>query len=130
MNSSENSHSRRARMNRSPSVTRRSSESVSVIASSAVVRVSTSGVFATTIPARARRVEVDVVDADRVVRDDTQAGAGALEVRIVDGRRQQAEDPVGSLRVVDQLEVARAEPRRPRPAHARSRELWAGAWSV
>ena len=53
MNSSENPHGLRARSIRSPSVTRRSSESVSAIASSAVARVSTSGVFATTTP-RAR----------------------------------------------------------------------------
>jgi len=50
MNSSEKPHGLRARSMRSPSVTRRNSDSVSVIASSAVARVSTSGVLATTIP--------------------------------------------------------------------------------
>ena len=52
MNSSENSHGSRRRMRRSPSVTLRSSDSISVSATSAVAPVSTSGVFEITIPRR------------------------------------------------------------------------------
>ncbi len=54
------------------------------IASSAVAFVSTSGVFVTTIPRCARALEVDVVGADRVVRDDPKLRAGGVEIRGVD----------------------------------------------
>jgi hypothetical protein len=52
MNSTPKPHGRWARRNRSPSTMRRSSASVSAIANSAVVSVSTSGVFAITMPRR------------------------------------------------------------------------------
>ena len=106
MNSSENSHSERRRTNRSPSAIRRSNATIRPTASSAVARVSTSGVFVTRTPRAAAAREIDVVDADRVVRDDAELRAGALEVGVVDARRERDEDPVGSLGLVDQLEVA------------------------
>ena len=52
MNSSENCHGSRRLSMRSPSATLRNSASIDAIASSAVVRVSTSGVFVTRIPRR------------------------------------------------------------------------------
>src|SRR5437764_679039 len=48
--------------------------------------------------------EVDVVDADRVVRDDPQLRAHGVEVVAVDPRRQQRKDTLGATRLVDQLE--------------------------
>ena len=72
MNSSENSHSRRARMSRSPSVTRRSSDSVKRDRQLGGRPGQHVGRVRDDDPARPRGVEVDVVDADRVVRDHAE----------------------------------------------------------
>ena len=55
--------------------------------------------------APAGSVEVDVVDADRVVGDDCELRPGAVEQRAVDRRRQERKDPVRSFRRVGELEV-------------------------
>ena len=74
------------------------------------------------------RVEVDVVDADRVVRDDAELRPGAVEERPVDARRQHRDDPVRALRRVGELEGVdegaldldrhRGGDVHPRPAHS------------
>jgi hypothetical protein len=51
-------------------------------------------------------VEVDVVDADRVVRDDADLGACTVEIVGVDPGREGNEDPVGALGCIDELEVS------------------------
>ena len=48
--------------------------------------------------ALARRVEVDVVDPDRVVRDDAELRAGRVEERGVDGDRGRDDDAVRARR--------------------------------
>ena len=58
-----------------------------------------------------RLVEIDVVHADRVVRDDAELWPGAVEKLGVDVRRQQRDDPVGTLRRVVELEERSASAR-------------------
>ena len=52
-----------------------------------------------------RRIEVDVVDTDAVVRDDPQPRAGSVEIRVVDPRAEERDDPVGAARLAGELEV-------------------------
>ena len=51
-----------------------------------------------------RRLEVDVVDTDRIVGDDLELRPDAVEERSVDGGRQERQDTVGALRRIDELE--------------------------
>ena len=55
--------------------------------------------------ALARRVEVDVVEPDRVVRDDAELGAGGVEIGGVDPDGRRDDDSVRVARGVDELEV-------------------------
>ena len=59
----------------------------------------------------ARCVEVDVVEPDRVVRDDAQLRAGRVEKRGVDGDRRGDDDAVRATELRDQLERLRELPR-------------------
>ena len=97
MNSSENTHGVAPRTKRSPSAMRRRSASISPTASSAVARVSTSGVFATTTSRSAAAARSTLFDADRVVRDDPSCGPARSRNGAVDARRQHRDDPVRAL---------------------------------
>ena len=57
--------------------------------------------------ARARGFEIDVVDADAVVRDDAELRPGAVEQLAVDRRRQHREDSVDALDAVGERERLR-----------------------
>ena len=50
--------------------------------------------------ALARRLEIDVVDADAVVRDDAELRPGAVEQLAVDRLRQHRQDPVDAFEPV------------------------------
>ena len=54
--------------------------------------------------ARGRCLEIHVVDADRIVRDDAQLIAGALEERCVDRRARRGHEPSRAIGLLDQLE--------------------------
>ena len=79
MNVGDQSHGVRARMRRSPSLILRRRSSTSAIVDSAVARVRTPGVFVTMYPTLRRRVKVDVVVADRIVRHHPQRGASCVQ---------------------------------------------------
>ena len=64
-------------------------------------------------------VEVDVVHADGVVRDDPQLRPGCLEVGVVDGHREHRHDPVCTVGRRNELEVGARAPARPRGAPGR-----------
>ena len=64
------------RTSRSPSAIRRASARISAHVSSAVASVRTSGVLVTTMPRDLTAGDVDVVVADRDVRDDLQLRRG------------------------------------------------------
>ena len=55
----------------------------------------------------ARRVEVDVVDPHRVVRDDAELRPGGVEVRSIDPDRRCHDDSLRVARQVDEVEGAR-----------------------
>ena len=52
----------------------------------------------------ARRLEIDVVEADRVVGDDAELRSRRVEERLVDGNRRRHDDSVGADRRRDELE--------------------------
>ena len=98
-----------ARTSRSRNGTWRTSESAIERAVTATSSVVASGTFATQMPARAGRLEVDVVDADRDRRDDPQPlgealdhvgrdGAVADEQRVGAGRPRRARRPASRRR--------------------------------
>ena len=74
---------------------RRAAASSSAKARSAVASVSTSGVTPTGMPRAARRLEVDVVEADRVVRDGPQLRRGVEQLG-VDAVGEQRQQPLGA----------------------------------
>ena len=93
---------------------------MSAIVISAVASVSTSGVFDTTIPRRSHSVEVDVVEADGVVRDDAELRTGGIEQLRVHAVGQHRHEAVAARRARKKLRARRrqllvvdVEPERP-----------------
>ena len=97
-----------ARTKASPSARRRAIPSISASARSAVDSVSTPGVLPTGNAARARRVEVDVVGAHRVVRDRPQPRGGRDQLG-VDGVGEQRQQPLELRRAPQQLLARRRQ---------------------
>ena len=110
-----------ARTSRSPSPSRRVAIRISANAMSAVASVRTPGVFVTITPRAAQAGDVDVVVADRDVRDDPQLRAGGVEQRVVDAVVQQRDDGVGAGDRVVQLVRRSAAGRAARPRRRRPR---------
>ena len=74
------------------------------IACSAVAFVRTPGVFVTTTARSRAGLEIDVVEAHCVVRDDSELRACAIEKCRVDGDRRSDDDTVRAVRRVDDFE--------------------------
>ncbi len=97
-----------SRTARSASGSRRAAASSSAIARSAVASVSTSGVTPTGMPRAARRRQVDVVAADREVRDRAQLRR-SVEQRRVDALGEQAQQAVGGREARGELRGGRRQ---------------------
>ena len=76
---------------------------MSAIVISAVASVSTSGVLETDDPAPLALLEVDVVEADGVVRDDAKLRPGGVQQLGVDAVGQHRQEPVAACSSREQL---------------------------
>ena len=76
---------------------------MSAIVISAVASVSTSGVFDDDDPAPLALLEIDVVEADGVVRDDAELRPGGVEQLGVDAVGQHRHEAVAARRAREQV---------------------------